>query len=558
MRKQFIFLSIFLPLICAAISFFVNPVFWFSFLILVPLIALGYYDLNQKKHAINRIFPIIGHARYLLEEIRPEINQYFIESNHDGRPFSREQRSVVYQRAKNVLDTLPFGTQQDVYASGYEWLSHSLDAKHLDPDSMRIMVGSSQCSKPYNASLLNISAMSYGSLSKTAIESLSAGAALGNFAHNTGEGGISPYHKAGGADLIWQIGTGYFGCRTPEGGFCEKQFAEKSQDDQVKMIELKLSQGAKPGHGGILPAKKVTKEISEIRSVPMGEDVLSPPAHKTFDNPIDLMKFIQKLRELSGGKPVGFKISIGNRSEFIGICKAIVETGIIPDFIAVDGGEGGTGAAPLEFTNHMGEPGTESVLFVSNILRGFGLREQVRVIATGKISDAFDMIKRLAIGADLIYSARAMMLAIGCIQALRCNTNICPTGVATTDPNLYKGIDVNDKKVRVYQYHKNTIKALAEVLGAMGLERSEELRPWHIKRRVNPTSVRTYFDIYTFLESGQLLNSDNVPEVFRMPFFLSSSTSFKPDYENCKKHLREDKPELDYFLKMQKLKSTHN
>ena len=558
MRKQFIFLSFFLPLTFAVLGLWVNTIFWFGFLILVPLIMLGYYDINQTKHAINRIFPIIWHARYLLEEIRPEINQYFIESNHDGKPFSREQRSIVYQRAKGVLDTLPFGTQHDVYANGYEWLSHSLDAKHLDPSDMRIMVGSSQCSKPYNASILNISAMSYGSLSKTAIEALSAGAKLGDFAHNTGEGGISPYHIAGGADLIWQIGTGYFGCRTPEGGFCAKQFEEKSQDDQVKMIELKLSQGAKPGHGGILPAAKVTKEIAEIRSVPMGEDVLSPPTHKTFDNPIGLMNFIQKLRELSGGKPVGFKISIGNRSEFIGICKAIVKTGIIPDFIAVDGGEGGTGAAPLEFTNHMGEPGTESVLFVSNILRGFGLRDEVKVIATGKITDAFDMIKRLAIGADLVYSARAMMLALGCIQALRCNTNFCPTGVATSNPTLYEGIVVGDKKVRVKNYHNNTVKALAEVLGAMGLNSSDELRPWHIKRRVDSTGVRTYFDIYSFLESGQLLNDDNIPKVFRMPFYLSSSDSFAPDYENCRENLKEDMPELNYFIRMQKLQESHN
>lgn len=558
MRKQFIILSFALPIIFIGLSLFVNQSFWFAFLILVPLIILGYYDMQQTKHAINRIFPIIGHARYLLEEIRPEINQYFIESNHDGKPFSREQRSIVYQRAKNVLDTLPFGTQHDVNASGYEWVSHSLDAKHVDPNSLRVTIGSSQCLKPYSASILNISAMSYGALSKTAIESLSSGACLGNFAHNTGEGGISDYHRKGGADLIWQIGTGYFGCRTPDGGFCEKQFAQKSQDQQVKMIELKLSQGAKPGHGGILPAAKVTKEISEIRSVPMGQDVLSPPTHKTFNNPIGLMNFIQKLRELSGGKPVGFKISIGNRSEFIAICKAMIETGIIPDFISVDGGEGGTGAAPLEFTNHMGEPGTEAVLFVANVLRGFGLRDEVKVISTGKITDAFDMIKKLAIGADLIYSARAMMMALGCIQALRCNSNFCPTGVATSNPTLYEGIVVGDKKIRVWNFHKNTVKAFAEVLGAMGLEKSEDLRPWHIKRRVDTTKVRTYFDIYTFLESGQLLNEETVPEIFRMPFFSASSKTFAPDYENCRKHLKDDMPALNYFIKMQKLQEAAN
>ena len=553
MRKQFVFLSILIPLVFVGLSMYVNPIFWHSFWAIIPLLILGYRDYFQVKRGINRIFPIIGHGRYILEEIRPEINQYFVESNHDGKPFSREQRSVVYQRAKNVLDTLPFGTQHDVYESGYEWVSHSLATKHIDPATLRVVIGSSQCKKPYSASLLNISAMSYGSLSKNAIESLSAGAKLGSFAHNTGEGAISPYHQKGGADLIWQIGTGYFGCRTPAGDFCEEQFAQKSQQDQVKMIEIKLSQGAKPGHGGILPAAKVTEEISEIRSVPMGQDVLSPPTHKTFDDPRGLLNFIQRLRDLSGGKPIGFKISIGNRSEFIAICKAMVEMKIYPDFIAVDGGEGGTGAAPLEFTNHMGEPGIEALVFVSNILRGFGLRDEIKIIATGMVTDSFDMIKRLAIGADIIYSARAMMMALGCIQALKCNTNHCPAGVATTDPNLYGGLVVSDKKQRVYNYHRNTLHALAEIVGAMGLESAGELKPWHIKRRINATSVRTYFDIYTFLEDGQLLDESRVPEMYRMAFYLANPDSFKPDFETCSQKLSADHPELQYLMKMQKL-----
>ncbi len=413
MRKQFIVVSILiLGLIIVAGVF--NPKVLLSLIIVIPLIALGLWDFFQKKHSVLRNFPIVGHARYILEMIRPEVNQYFIESNTDGVPFSREQRSVVYQRAKKHLDTLPFGTQMDVYEIGYEWLNHSLNPVHVDMRDLRIRVGGPQCQKPYSASILNISAMSFGALSKNAVMALNEGAKMGNFAHNTGEGGISSYHQHGG-DLIWQIGTAYFGCRTEDGEFCPKQFAEKSKMDQVKMIEIKLSQGAKPGHGGILPAAKISKEISEIRNVPLGKDVISPPAHKEFSTPLGLLEFVKKLRDLSGGKPIGFKLCVGKRREFLAICKAIHKSGIYPDFITVDGGEGGTGAAPLEFSNHIGTPLIAGLIFVHNALVGFSHRDKIKVISSGKIASGFGIIKQLSIGADLCYSARAMMMAVGCI-----------------------------------------------------------------------------------------------------------------------------------------------
>ncbi|MCE2929293.1 MAG: FMN-binding glutamate synthase family protein, partial [Candidatus Caenarcaniphilales bacterium] len=455
-----------------------------------------------------------------------EINQYFIESNQDGVPISREQRSVVYQRAKNERDTIPFGTQKNVYENGYEWLAHSITPKKINPLDLRVTIGGAKCQKPYSASILNISAMSFGSLSPTAIEALNGGAKDGNFAHNTGEGGISPYHLSAGADVIWQLGTGYFGCRTADGNFNPESFKEKSNYECVKMIEIKISQGAKPGHGGLLPAAKVTEEIALIREVEIGKEVVSPPAHKAFTTPVELLRFIQKLQELSGGKPVGFKLAIGNRHEFVAICKAMLATGIKPDFITVDGGEGGTGAAPLEFSNRIGEPGVEALIFVHNMLKGFGLRKEIKIITTGKITDAFEMIKRLALGADLFYSARGMMLALGCIQALRCNSNFCPAGVATQDPNLYDGLVVADKRKRVKNFHKNTVASLAEMMGAMGIEAPCELRPWHIKRRINLTQVKDYYQLYQFVQDGQLLDKDNIPEDYLRDYLLSDPNTF--------------------------------
>ena len=507
MRKEFLWGSLII-MGGEVLAWLFLPLALWSLVLVGPLLVFGYYDFFQTRRTIRRNFPVLGRFRYWFEAIRPEINQYFVESNTDGVPFSREVRSVVYQRAKNVLDTLPFGTQRDVYGVGYEWVNHSIVPCHLDSKDLRITIGGPDCTAPYSSSLLNISAMSFGSLSPNAILALSGAARDGGFAHNTGEGGISPYHLEPGGDLIWQIGTGYFGCRTPEGTFCERAFAEKAIDTRVKMIELKLSQGAKPGHGGILPGKKVTPEIARIRGVPMGVDVISPPAHSAFATPIEMMHFIAKLRRLSGGKPVGFKLCLGKRREFLALCKAMVQTGITPDFIAVDGGEGGTGAAPLEFSNHVGTPGVEGLVFVHNALVGFALRQRIRVLTTGKVATAFNMVKLLAIGADGIYSARAMMLALGCIQALRCNNNRCPTGVATQDPNLVAGLVVGDKRTRVAEFHRETIVSLAHIVGAMGLASCADLRPWHLMRRVSAHRVANYSEIYEFVPEGALLQEE--------------------------------------------------
>ena len=525
MRSLFIKLLISFFSIIVLLSYFVSIHILWSFIFFGPIMLLGIRDLFQTKRAILRNFPVIGHFRYFLEEIRPEIRQYFIESDTEGVPFGRDQRSLVYQRAKKQRDTVPFGTVHDVYKVGYEWVNHSLSPIHLELKDMRIKIGGDECKQPYFASLLNISAMSFGSLSKNAVLSLSNGAKLGKFAHNTGEGGISPYHIEGGADLIWQIGTGYFGCRTEDGHFDEKLYAERSGMDNVKMIELKLSQGAKPGHGGILPAAKVTKEISMIRNVPMGKDVLSPPSHNSFSTPEGLLKFISKLRELSGGKPVGFKLCVGKRREFLSICKAMIKTNICPDFITVDGGEGGTGAAPLEFSNHIGAPLIESLIFVHNALIGYGLRGKIKLIASGKITSAFGMVKRLALGADLCYSARAMMMAVGCIQARKCNANDCPVGVATQDKDLQKGLVVENKKERVKNFHFEILKNLCEIIGAMGIRHPEDLKPWHIMRRTTSNQIKHYGELYEFLNDGDLLK-ENLPKSYERACNAASAEFF--------------------------------
>ncbi len=504
MRTLFVLVSAALVVAVAGLSFAWPPILW-ALVAILPLIARGVADMLQTKQAIKRNFPLVGHARYLLEMIRPEVNQYFIESNSDGRPFSRNDRSVIYQRAKGELDSLPFGTQKDVYATGYEWINHSLAPVHPDPSQARVTVGGPDCKQPYSASIFNVSGMSYGSLSKNAVLALNTGAKLGGFAHNTGEGGLSPYHLEPGGDLFWQIGTGYFSCRDQQGRFSESAFATKASLPNVKMVEIKLSQGAKPGHGGILPAAKLTKEIVEIRGVEPGHDVISPPAHSAFSTPTELLQFIKRLRDASGGKPIGFKLCVGKRHEFLGIIKAMMATGITPDFITVDGGEGGTGAAPLEFSDSVGTPLNEGLSFVHNALVGAELRDRIRVIASGKVNTGFALATKVALGADLCNAARAMMFAIGCIQALRCNSNHCPTGVATQNPALVAGLHVGDKSQRVARYHRETVKSFFEVLGAAGLQRAEELKPWFIMKRVSAMEIRSYADIYPHLESGQLL-----------------------------------------------------
>lgn len=525
MRKQFLlFAGIVVALELAAANYL--PVALWSLILMGPILIIGFLDYFQVRQSVRRNFPVLGNFRYIFEMIRPEINQYFVESNSDGVPFSREERSVIYQRAKKQLDTLPFGTQKNVYADGYEWVNHSIVATHLKRDSLRIKVGGPACKKPYNASILNISAMSFGALSSNAIMALNGGAKDGGFAHNTGEGGLSPYHLKNGGDLIWQIGTGYFSARTPDGKFSDSEFAKRANLEQVKMIEIKLSQGAKPGHGGILPAAKITTEIAEIRGVVMGQDVLSPPSHTAFSTPIELMHFVQKLRDLSGGKPIGIKLCLGKRREFISICKAMLKTGILPDYFDIDGGEGGTGAAPLEFSNNVGTPGVDALVFVHNVLVGFGLRDKVRIFTAGKVTTGFGIIKRLAIGADAIYSARAFMISLGCIQALRCNSNHCPTGVATQNPGLVAGLVVTDKRKRVAAFHGETLESVAHLLGAMGVESTTELRPWHIMRRVSGFNTKHYGELFDYIKPGALLG-DNIPQAYSRAMSLASVDSFR-------------------------------
>lgn len=505
-RQMFIKLSIIVPAIVIGISFFWTPVLWL-FLFIIPILVLGYIDVSQKNHAIRKNFPVVGRARYMLESIRPEIMQYFVENDRDGRPLDRVTRSMVYQRAKNVTDTVPFGTQMDVYETGYEWMNHSMYAGKVKVDEdPRVMVGGEHCTQPYSASLLNISAMSFGSLSQNAVLAMNKGAKLGRFAHNTGEGGVSPYHLEPGGDLIWQVGTGYFGCRADDGKFSPEKFAVTSKIPNIKMIELKISQGAKPGHGGILPAKKNTPEIAAIRGVKPHTEVDSPPSHSAFKNAEGLLKMIHEMRELSGGKPVGFKLCIGIKQEFYDICEAMVRTGLKPDFITIDGGEGGTGAAPVEFSNSLGMPMLDGLAFAVDTLRGYGLKEDIKVIASGKVISSFHIARALAIGADFCNSARAMMLAVGCIQALQCNTNTCPAGVATQDPELMKGLDVQDKSVRMYNFHKNTMKSFGELISAAGLDHHSEIDRSYINLRVEINKVMRYDELYPEVETGSYLN----------------------------------------------------
>ncbi|HEJ3323376.1 TPA: FMN-binding glutamate synthase family protein [Pseudomonas aeruginosa] len=500
---------------------------WAFTLLGVALSLLGLFDLIQTPHAVRRNYPILGNIRYLVEGIRPEIRQYLLEADGDALPFSRAQRSLVYSRAKNESSEKPFGTLIDVYTAGYEFISHSMRPAPLsDPCEFRVDIGGPQCSKPYSASLFNVSAMSFGALSANAIRSLNRGAQMGNFYHDTGEGSISPYHRENGGDLVWELGSGYFGCRTRDGKFDPERFAAQALDPQVKMIEIKLSQGAKPGHGGILPKHKVTPEIAATRGVPMGEDCVSPSRHSAFSTPIELMQFIAQLRELSGGKPVGFKFCLGHPWEFMGIAKAMLETGILPDFIVVDGKEGGTGAAPLEFTDHIGVPLREGLLFVHNTLVGLNLRDKIKVGASGKIVSAFDIASVLATGADWANSARGFMFAIGCIQSQSCHTNKCPTGVATQDPLRQRALVVPDKAERVRNFHRNTLKGLAEMLAAAGLEHPSQLEAKHLVRRITDTEIRLFSQLHYFLKPGELLSGKIEGEFYERMWNMARADSF--------------------------------
>lgn len=466
---------------------------------------LGLRDLLQTRHAILRNYPISAHLRFLLENIRPEMRQYFFEADKDGTPFPRDKRAIVYQRAKRQLDKRPFGTQYDVYEGRYEWLHHSIAPKAVSKEMPRIIIGSDQCSQLYSASVYNISAMSYGALSANAIRALNRGAKIGGFAHDTGEGGVSSYHRENGGDLIWEIGSGYFGARDKDGRFSPEAFSATAADPQIKMVEIKLSQGAKPGHGGVLPGAKVTAEIARIRGVAPGVDCVSPACHSAFSTPIGLMEFMAKMRERSGGKPTGFKMCIGHKWEFLAIVKAMLETGIRPDFIVIDGKEGGTGAAPLEFLDHLGMPLRDGLAFAHNTLVGAGLRKHVKIGAAGKIVTGFDMARAIALGADWCNAARGFMFAVGCIQAQQCHTDHCPTGVATQDPSRSRAIVVGPKSERVASFHRETVKALAELVAAAGLEHPQELKSHHFMHRAAPDRTLTFSDLYPQLEPGELI-----------------------------------------------------
>src|SRR6516162_5698541 len=523
-----VFTAVVLATATLTVTFFFSP----SIYIAIPLVvfgaltAVGTHDLIQKRHAILRNYPLTAHIRFILEEIRPEIRQYFLESEKDGTPFSRDKRAIVYQRAKQALQTRPFGTQNDVYAAGFEWLAHSIAPKPVVKEPFRVLIGGPDCKKPYSASIFNISAMSFGSLSPRAILALNAGAKKDNFAHDTGEGGYSDYHRQNGGDIIWEIGSGYFSCRNADGTFCPGKFKEAAQCDQVKMVELKLSQGAKPGHGGVLPAAKVSAEIALARGVPAGVECVSPSRHSAFSTPLEMMEFIATLRRLSGGKPTGFKLCVGHPWEFLAVCKAMVETQIYPDFIVIDGKEGGTGAAPLEFTDHLGMPLREGLNFVHNALIGINARGRIKLGASGKIVSAFDIARVMALGADWCNAARGFMFALGCIQSQSCHTDRCPTGVTTQDRSRQRALVVPDKAERVFNFHHATLGALAELVGAAGLDHPTEFAPAHFSRRISVHEVKSFAELYPPLEPGALL-AGRGDKRFEIPWAMASTNEFR-------------------------------
>lgn len=502
-------------------------VFWVLAALSGALTLQGVVDILQTRSSVRRNYPILSHIRFMLEYIRPEIRQYFLETDTEQIPFSRVQRAIVYQRAKDVLDKRPFGTQLDVYQEKYQWLNHSIQPAQVKDHDFRLQIGSSQCSRPYSASVFNISAMSYGALSPNAILALNEGARRGGFYHDTGEGSISTYHRQHGGDLVWEIGSGYFGCRNPDGSFNVERFAENAASDQVKMIELKLSQGAKPGHGGVLPGAKVNAAIAQARGVAIGEDCISPASHSGFTTPVGLLEFLAQLRERSGGKPTGFKLAIGHPWEWFSMAKAMLKTGITPDFIVVDGGEGGTGAAPQEFTDHVGVPLAEGLMLVHNTLVGIGKRGEIRIGAAGKIVTAFDIARVCAMGADWCNAARGFMFALGCIQSQTCHTGLCPTGVTTQDPKRYRALVPEDKATRVFNFHQNTLKALQELIAAAGLSHPSLLGPEHIIQRVSSTEVRALAALHPWLKPNSLIDGSPIEHrVFQLFWDMADPDSF--------------------------------
>lgn len=522
-RVVFYWLSATVILVTLTWSWFWLPALW-SLVVVLPLIILGFYDIASRHNVLSN-YPVIVHIRYMLEFIRPELRQYFFESDISGRPFNRVQRDLINARADEEGDTSPFGTIHDVDSAGYDFAEHSLAVKDVREGCGRTVFGGPQCRIPYDSSRLNISAMSFGALSSNAILAMNKGASLGGFAHNTGEGGLSPYHLAYEADVIWELGTAYFGCRTRAGRFDAREFADKAADHRIKMIEIKLSQGAKPSHGGLLPGRKVSAEIARVREIEIGKDSVSPPTHPEFDSPRGLLVFIQQVRDLSGGKPVGFKLCLGKRSEFMGICKAMLETGIFPDFITVDGAEGGTGAAPMEYSDRLGTYINEALPFVHNCLLGVGLREHIKVVASGKVALGFDMVVKHALGADACNAARPFMFAVGCIQARRCHTNTCPTGVTTQDPRRVRAIDVEAKGLRVSNFHRATVAAFLDITGALGCARPEDLTPDMVFHRPEFGPAKTYSQLFPLLRAGCLLG-DDIPTYYRKDWLMASASQF--------------------------------
>ncbi|MEA2250574.1 MAG: hypothetical protein QOG70_816 [Solirubrobacteraceae bacterium] len=511
--------------LAAALAIVTGAVAWIVVaVVLLVLVAVGVHDLIQRHHSILRNYPLVGHMRFALEAIRPELQQYFIERNYDGRPFDRDTRTAIYERAKGVKDEQAFGTERDVYELGYEWLLHSTAPLDPSKEPPRVRLGGPDCARPYDMALLNVSAMSFGALSAAALRALNQGAAAGGFAHDTGEGGLTRYHLDGGGDIVWEIGSGYFGARTSDGGFDADEFRDKAAHEHVRCVSLKLSQGAKPGIGGVLPGVKVTAEIAKARDVPQGQTCVSPPAHKVFSTPRELVLFIARMRELAGGKPTGFKLCVGLRHELLAVCRAMVAEGVTPDFIVVDGAEGGTGAAPMEYEDHMGTPLTEGLIMVHNALIGTGLRDRIRIGASGKVATGSDIVKRLAQGADYTNAARAMMMAVGCIQSQRCHTNTCPVGVATQDPKRQRALDVPDKTERVRRYQAATVTEAMRLMASMGVRDPGEVTPHMLMRRVDEATSRSYAEIYEWLRPGELLADP--PEAWAADWARADPDSF--------------------------------
>ena len=489
----------------AAFSCLLLPALRWGLLITLPLLGIAILDFFQDTHSLRRNYPLVSRIRWLFEDLRPFSHSYIVENDLEGRPFNRDERSLVYARAKGELDSHPMGTELDVYSDEYQWFGHSIVPNTKAPESWRLAIGGPDCKQPYSSALLNVSAMSFGALSANAIEALNKGAALGGFAHDTGEGGISRYHRAHGGDLIWEIGSGYFGCQDRNGHFDPARFADQAKNDQVKMVEVKLSQGAKPGHGGMLPGAKVTTEIAEARHVPIGQDCISPAAHATFSTPVGLLEWLAQLRELSGGKPVGFKLCVGQPHQVMAIGKAMLRTGIVPDFIVVDGAEGGTGAAPVELSDSVGMPLREGLLLMRNMLVGVGLKDRVKLGASGKIYSGAGMANAFAIGTDWCNAARAFMFSLGCIQAKRCHVGDCPTGIATQSAWRQKGLVVADKAERVARFQHETVKALHEIVVAMGKPDPWSIRPSELFQRPSTTEARPLDEISRFLAPGELV-----------------------------------------------------